>query len=66
VKPLLFANWQHINRVFCVSIWIVAVALALVIVMHVAQPASACAARPGAPATSVCTVAGPQGHVRRH
>jgi hypothetical protein len=62
MKPLLFANWGSINRLFCSAMWMVALVLALVILVHSVNASAGCAGRsiaPGtpagiAPATSAC------------
>jgi hypothetical protein len=34
VNPLLFANWRLINKAFCIGMWLVAVLLVGVILIH--------------------------------
>lgn len=45
MRPLLFVNWRRLNTRFTVLMWIVAAALALVVLIHAAgagpDPASA-------------------------
>lgn len=48
MSPFLLANWRDINRIFCVLMWVLAVALAVVIIGHVAGASSACASKQGA------------------
>jgi len=42
MSPLQMANWREINRRFCALCWIVAVALAVVIIGHAATATSSC------------------------
>jgi hypothetical protein len=39
VKPLLFVNWRRVHAMFCGSMWIIAVILAVVVIIHTALPA---------------------------
>jgi hypothetical protein len=34
VNPLLFADWRLINKVFCIAMWLVALLLVGVILIH--------------------------------
>jgi hypothetical protein len=34
VNPLLFANWRLINKAFCIGMWLVALMLVGVILIH--------------------------------
>jgi hypothetical protein len=55
MRPLLLADWRAIHRRFCVLVWLVALVLAMVILLHVVRSPSACASRSAAPGSSVCT-----------
>ena len=63
MKPLLLADWRAINRRFCLLLWLVALALMIVILLHFVQSARPCVSRPVAPGASVCTNAGKQARV---
>jgi hypothetical protein len=39
VKPLLFVNWRRVHAMFCGLMWIIAVILAVVVIIHTALPA---------------------------
>ena len=39
MRPLLFVNWRSVHRGFCGVMWVVAVVLAVVVLVHVAMPA---------------------------
>jgi hypothetical protein len=43
MNPLLLADWDHVNRVFCFAMWTVAAVLVAVILGHVIpnEPAAA-------------------------
>ncbi len=62
MKPLLFADWRTINRAFCFFTWIVALALALVIVAHYVSGSTACAGTAHTPHPRACVAEG--GHLR--
>jgi hypothetical protein len=51
--PLFLANWRLIHRRFCLLAWVVATALAVVILVHLAAASAACARR-YAPRASAC------------
>jgi hypothetical protein len=55
MRPLLFANWRAINQLFCLVMWMVALALTIVILGHFVD-ASACASTPGSPHVSTCNI----------
>jgi hypothetical protein len=40
MKPLSFVNWRSVHAMFCGLMWIIAVILAVVVIMHVALPAA--------------------------
>jgi hypothetical protein len=63
MKPLLLADWRAINRRFCLSLWLIAVALTIVILLHFVESSRPCASKPVAPGTSVCVSAGKQARV---
>jgi hypothetical protein len=51
MKPLLLADWAYINRLFRGAMWIVALALACVVVAFATpHPAAHAGSRPVAPA----------------
>jgi hypothetical protein len=58
VKPLLFANWHAINRLFCSLIWMVALLLAMAILMHFVGTASACPTMRADRDAQVCAAGG--------
>jgi hypothetical protein len=39
MKPLLFVNWRSVHAMFCGLMWIIAVILAVVVIVHVALSA---------------------------
>jgi len=63
MKPLLLADWGAINRRFCLFMWLVALALITVILLHFVQSSRPCVGRQVAPGASVCASAGKQTRV---
>jgi hypothetical protein len=39
MRPLLFVNWRSVHRGFCGVMWVIAVVLAVVVLVHVGLPA---------------------------
>jgi hypothetical protein len=39
MRPLLFVNWRSVHRAFCGVMWVIAVVLAVVVLVHVGLPA---------------------------
>jgi hypothetical protein len=62
MKPLLLADWRAINRRFCMLLWLAALALMLVILLHFVQGSRTCVSKPVAPGASVCMGAEKQAH----
>jgi hypothetical protein len=60
MKPLLFADWQAINRRFCLALWLVAAALMTVILLHFMRGTPTCVGRPTAGGAAACTAPGKQ------
>jgi len=63
MKPLLLADWNAIHRRFCVLLWLVAIGLAMVILLHFAERSPACASTAAAPGASGCVKRAKQAHI---
>ena len=58
MKPLQFADWRSINRAFCFFTWMLALALALVVLGHFGSASATCTARSQGVYARICKADG--------